>query len=265
MTVALVIPARYASSRLPGKPLLSVAGISLIERVWKIANAVQGVSKVVVATDDERILKAVEAFGGVAIMTPADCKNGTERVYAALAELPETVSALINLQGDAVLTPPWIIDPLVTVLSGTTEAKLVTPAVQLTKAEYVALRDAKREGSSSGTLVVTDTNGKAMYFSKSMIPFMRGSIDGFADSDFLPVYRHIGLYGYTRVALEAYLRLPEGVLEKAEGLEQLRALENGMEIEVVPVSYNGRTHGSVDNREDIALVEAIIAKEGELI
>ena len=259
MSVAVVIPARYGSSRFPGKPLAPVAGVSLLERVWRLAQAADGIDTVAVATDDDRIRVHAEGFGATVLMTPASCRNGTERVSAALTQLPDTIAAVINLQGDAVLTPPWVITALVTALQ-TTAAPVVTPAVQCSEAHYAQLVAAKRDHPASGTLVVTDRNGKALYFSKALIPFIRADHRG----AFPPVWRHIGLYGYRRDALAQLLAWPEGPLEAAEQLEQLRALENGMTIQVVPVDYRGRRHWSVDSPADVTIVEQLLAEEGEL-
>ena len=259
MSIAIVIPARYGSSRFPGKPLAPVAGVSLLQRVWRLARAAEAVDTIVITTDDARIRAHAEDFGATVIMTPEHCRNGTERVAAALAHLPATVDAVINLQGDAVLTPPWVMTALAQTLR-TTSAPVVTPAVLCTEAHYAELSDAKRTHPASGTLVVTDRQGRALYFSKALIPFIRADHKG----DFPPVWRHIGMYGYRREALLQLLQWPEGPLEAAEQLEQLRALENGMPIQVVPVDYRGRRHWSVDSPADVQIVEQLLVAEGEL-
>lgn len=259
MQIAVIIPARYGSSRFPGKPLAAIAGVSLLERVWRLASAAEGIDRVLVATDDLRIRGHAEAFGATVLMTPESCRNGTERVADALAQLPDSVDAVINLQGDAVLTPPWVIGALAEVLR-TTEAPVVTPAVLCPPDHYAQLAEAKRAHPASGTLVVTDRQGRALYFSKALIPFIRPDHKG----AFPPVWRHIGLYGYRRAALAQLLAWPEGPLEAAEQLEQLRALENGMPIQVVPVDYRGRRHWSVDSPADVMIIERLLEEEGEL-
>lgn len=259
MQIAAIIPARYGSSRFPGKPLAPVAGVSLLERVWRLARAADGLDTVVVATDDDRIRHHAEEFGATVLMTPLSCRNGTERVAAALEQLPDSIAAVINLQGDAVLTPPWVISALAESLR-TTSAPVVTPAVLCSEAHYAQLAVAKRAHPASGTLVVTDRQGRALYFSKALIPFIRADHTG----PFPPVWRHIGLYGYRRAALSQLLAWPEGPLEAAERLEQLRALENGMPIQVVPVDYRGRRHWSIDSPADVAIVEQLLGEEGEL-
>jgi 3-deoxy-manno-octulosonate cytidylyltransferase (CMP-KDO synthetase) len=258
----VVIPARYGSTRLPGKPLLSIRGYSLIQRVYAIAATVVPPHHVIVATDDSRIADHVLGFGGRAVFTDPECKNGTERVSNALFELKESYDAVLNLQGDAVLTPPWILRALIETLAADRNIEIATPAVRLSEESYAAFARQKSAGSSSGTLVVTNVKGDALYFSKAMIPFIRGSIDSLGEPEAL---RHIGLYAYTKEGLAQYMALQEGRIEKQEKLEQLRVLESGRQIRVVEVSYQGRTHGSVDNPEDVPLVEEIIDNEGELV
>ena len=261
MIKAIVIPARYRSTRFLGKPLVSIAGISMIQRVWQSARKVTGVDHLLVATDDERIAQHVRDFGGNVIITPEHCENGTARVSATLqimAAQGTKIDAVLNVQGDAVLTPPWVMQSLIDALG---KYPIVTPAVQLNAQQYEALKISKTKKPSSGTLVTFDKNGMAMYFSKQIIPFMRQM----PESGILPVYRHIGLYGYTSEALARWLHTPPTVLEEVEQLEQLRMLENGIPIKVIIVNYNGRTHASIDNPADVAEVEEIIKREGELI
>lgn len=261
MNTAIVIPARYASSRFPGKPLAKIAGHSMLYRVWRIAQAVNGVDKVLIATDDERIVKHAGGFGADVVMTSADCKNGTERAYAALKTSKLSPEVIINLQGDAVLTPPAIIQALVDKIQTSKEAiQICTPAVRLSPVQYEAFAAAKRFGASTGTLVTFDRNLNAMYFSKALIPFIRNQ-----EQKQHAVYRHIGIYAYRREALEKYLSLEATPFEQAEQLEQLRALEHGLPIKVVVVDYGDRTHGSVDVPADVQKAEEIIDKEGELV
>ena len=258
MSVAIIIPARYGSSRLPGKPMLTIAGISMLERVWRIANKTKGCTRVVVSTEDQRIVDHARSFGAEAVVTPDTCANGTERVFATIEEAGITESNLINFQGDAVLTPPWVLQALIDELSSSAgDLDLVTPAVALDETGLRKLHDHKRENPSSGTTVVFNKKRNALYFSKTILPYIR-------TEGLVPVYRHIGLYGYTSKALAEYVRLAPSPLEQTEGLEQLRALENDMTVRVVVVDYQGRTHGSVDTPDDIKLVEQIIANEGEL-
>lgn len=264
MDIAIIIPSRFGSSRLEGKPLKEIHGKSMIRRVWELANAVRGVDSVYVATDDERIAGHVEAFGGRSIMTPATCENGTERVFAAAQTLDPIPEAVINFQGDAVLTPPWVVETLVEELRTDPGAGIVTPAVKVTWPAYQDLLRSQASGEVGGTTVVFDRNRNALYFSKVTIPLVRE--DGpFFESDAVPVYKHIGLYGYRLDVLGQYLALEPGPLERAEKLEQLRALEHGIPVRVVEVDSRGRTQWSVDNHDDIEKVESIIRREGELL
>jgi 3-deoxy-manno-octulosonate cytidylyltransferase (CMP-KDO synthetase) len=260
MDVAIVIPARFGSKRLPGKPMVKIAGVSLLERVWRVAKAVEGVSAVYVATDDDRVAAHAAGFGAAALMTASEIATGTDRVQAALASMPERPDAVINLQGDAVLTPPWVVQALVEEFHADPQIGMVTAAVHCSWRQLAELEALKAQSPTSGTTVTMDRFGRALYFSKTIIPHLRSK-----DYERPPVYRHIGIYGYGCEILDRLSRLEPTVLERAEQLEQLRALENGIPIKVAVVDYRGRTHGSVDAPEDIPVVEAIIAREGELV
>jgi 3-deoxy-manno-octulosonate cytidylyltransferase (CMP-KDO synthetase) len=259
MKILLVIPARYGSTRLPGKPLLNIKGVSLLERVWKIANNVKSIAKVVVATDDKRIFDHVKNFGGEALMTPSECANGSERALQTINILSEQYDAVINLQGDTPLTPPWVIEKLAESLSSPDMPEVVTGAVVLSSTQLNQAIEAKNSGSTTGTFVVCDRFKNAMYFSRSIIPFNRSKTTNHS------VLKHIGIYGYRISSLKNYFELSVGELEQIEGLEQLRFLENGIKIKVEVIDLKGRTLWSVDNPEDIEIVENIINKEGELI
>jgi 3-deoxy-manno-octulosonate cytidylyltransferase (CMP-KDO synthetase) len=260
-SIAILIPARYGSSRLPGKPLAVLRGRSLIERVWRIAMAVEGVSSVWVATDDERIADHARGFGARVAMTDETPRTGTERAWQAVSRMADRPDAVINLQGDAVLTPPWVVQALVDSFRNQPDLSMATAAVRCGWAEYDALLDLKRVSPASGTTVTFDRLNRALYFSKNVIPFLRRRDESAPP----PVHRHIGIYGYSAAALEQMASLAPTALEQAEQLEQLRALENGIPIHVAVVDYRGRTHGSVDSPEDIPVVEAIIDREGELV
>ena len=259
MRTVIVIPARKGSTRFPNKPLAAIRGRSLLERTWRIAKAVRGVDEVVVAVDDEEIRRHAESFGARAVMTRPDAENGTVRVHDAVRRLKPRPSIAVNLQGDAVLTPPWVIQSVVDWLKRHPKDLIATPAVRLDEKRLEEFVASKAGGRVSGTSVVFDRERRALYFSKGIIPFIRDK----AASP--PVYRHIGLYGYRWAALEKYVRLKPTPLESAEKLEQLRALENGIPLRVVEVDYRGRTHWSIDNPEDVAVAERIIEREGELV
>jgi|SRR5579859_216180 len=260
MKIAIVIPARFGSKRLPGKPMVKVAGVSLLERVWRIAKAVQGVSAVYVATDDDRVADHARSFGAEPIMTPSDVATGTDRVRAALHAMKDPPDAVINLQGDAVLTPPWVVQALVDAFHADHSVEMVTAAMRCSWKQLAELQELKSHSPTSGTTVTMDKFGRALYFSKTVIPYLRTQT-----FETPPVHRHIGIYGYSAAILDRLASLEQTPLEIAEQLEQLRALENGIPIKVALVDYKGRTHGSVDTPEDIPVVEEIIAREGELV
>lgn len=269
MRAILIIPARFGSSRLPGKPLTLIAGQTMLSRVCAIARAAardSGDLDVVVATDDARIGAHCEDIGTPWVMTPTSCPSGTDRALAALRQLPRVYDVVVNLQGDAPLTPPDFISAMLRAFEADPTIEVVTPAVRLSWPELDCLRDQKRLTPFSGTCVIVDSHGNARWFSKQVIPAMRHE-EALRHQDGLsPVLRHVGLYGYTRQMLETYVTLPAGNYERLEGLEQLRVLEHGYGIRVVEVDYRGRAAMSgVDSPEDIARAEALIARHGELL
>jgi 3-deoxy-manno-octulosonate cytidylyltransferase (CMP-KDO synthetase) len=255
----IVIPARMGSTRFRDKPMALIAGKTMIERVWSIGKAVGKAHDVVIATDDERLREFARGFGAEVLMTSSSCPTGTDRVAEAALQLNQ-YDIFFSLQGDAVLTPPWVIDQVLQTMLKDPSIHMATPAVQL---RGEALRDfitRKQDGNSSGTTVVFNKFGDALYFSKEVLPYDREELNPER-----PIFRHIGLYAYRISTLQQLSRLSEGPLEKSERLEQLRALENGIPIRIVQVDYQGRTHGSVDRPEDVRVIESIIAKEGELL
>ncbi|MGE3953819.1 MAG: 3-deoxy-manno-octulosonate cytidylyltransferase [Parachlamydiales bacterium] len=250
----IVIPARMGSTRFPNKPLAKIKGVAMVERVWRIGRAAG--AQVVVATDDAELAHFAKGFGAEVVMTHPTHKTGSDRAAEVADHFPDAAVILV-LQGDAPLTPPWVVKALLDEMERHPNVEVATPAVRLTGEAKVAFIQSKREGSSTGTTVVFDLNRDALYFSKALLPFSRKGEP--------EIFRHIGLYAYRREALLRLTRLPQSPLEKTEGLEQLRALENGIPIRIVEVDYRGRTHGSVDRPEDIATVEEIIEREGELV
>jgi 3-deoxy-manno-octulosonate cytidylyltransferase (CMP-KDO synthetase) len=269
MRTAIVIPARYGSTRLPGKPLAMIAGQTMLRRVVRIALAAAqddpGI-EVIVATDDDRIAGHAKELGVAWAMTPESCPTGTDRAQAAVAHLKVQPDFVLNLQGDAPLTPPDFVRAMIGSFAKA-PADLVTPVTQMTWDDLDKLRDSKRTTPFSGTTVAFDEKtGLAYWFSKNIIPAMRKEKELREKSALSPVWRHIGLYGYSRAMLEKFPALPEGKFEKIEGLEQLRVLEHGYKIRCVPVDYAGRANMSgVDSPEDIARAETLIAKHGELL
>lgn len=254
----IIIPARMASTRFPNKPMALIRGKTMIERVWAIGMAASA-ADVVIATDDENLKQFATQFGAKVLMTSASCLTGTDRVAESSFSLNEH-TIFFSLQGDAVLTPPWVIEEVLQAMLKDPSIQMATPAVRLRGKALLDFVQTKKQGSSSGTTVTFNKKGDALYFSKALIPYDRNDLN--PDR---PVYRHIGLYAYRKETLQRLSQLPEGVFEKSEKLEQLRALENGIPIRVVQVDYRGRTHGSVDQPADVAFVESIIDREGELI
>ena len=261
MSVVIVIPARYQSSRFPGKPLAPLKGASgvsksLIQRAWEAASEVSGVSRVVVATDDDRIADASKAFGAEVVMTSSKCENGTARCHDALSQLgdPEIV---VNLQGDAPLTPPWFVEALIDAMRA--GAEVATPVLRCDAETYRNFIEDRKAGRVGGTTAVFGAGGNALYFSKEVIPYVGAEI---ADDDTVPVFHHVGLYAYTQAALHQYAGWHAGPLETLEGLEQLRFLENGVPISCVEVEAPGRVFWELNNPIDTPRVEAALAKLG---
>lgn len=269
MKTTIVIPARYASTRLPGKPLTMISGQTMLQRVVRLSQAAAYELKhveVVVATDDNRILAHCNDIGIAAIMTPPEAPSGTDRVAAAVRQLQEKPDFIINMQGDAPLTPPDFLRTMITAFAAS-PCDAITPVTQLTWAQLDQLRHQKLTTPFSGTTAVFDEKtGNAHWFSKTIIPALRNEDELRKKIDKSPIYRHIGLYGYSFAMLEKYLSLPESKFEQLEGLEQLRLLEHGYTLRCVPVQLNCRANMSgVDSPEDITRAEALIAKHGELL
>ena len=243
MNAICVIPARYASTRLPGKPLREICGVPMICRVYERAKLSKSVAEVIVATDDERIFAAVEKFSGKAVMTRADHKTGTDRL-AEVAEKFPSVDVIVNVQGDEPLIDAAIIDELVSEFVGDENLQMATVAVEIT--------DAAEIQNPNNVKVVFDKNHDALYFSRSQIPYPRNS--GVAK-----VFKHIGIYAYRRDFLLAYAKMEPTPLERAESLEQLRALANGYKIRVIESDCE---FVGVDTEEDLARVNEIYRKAG---
>ncbi|MEM6340798.1 MAG: manno-octulosonate cytidylyltransferase, partial [Pseudomonadota bacterium] len=243
MSVLCIIPARYASSRFPGKPLALLKGatgrsLSLIERSWRAANNVEVFDRVLVATDDTRIEEAARGFGAQVAMTSADCQNGTERCAEVLAQLETWQPDIaVNLQGDAPLTPPWFLTALVEGLRNNPDFDVATPVLRCDTGTLEAFKEDRRHGRVGGTTAVFDHAHRALYFSKEVIPF---TASHGAEAGATPVFHHVGVYAYRPAALAAYPKLKPGPLEKNEGLEQLRFLEHGHKILCVEVKAQGR-------------------------
>ncbi len=264
MLVAVIIPARFASSRYPGKPLEMLSGATglrktLIQRSWEAAEKADGVDRVIVATDDIRIREQVETFGGECLMTSSACSNGTERCAEALDFLGDYYDIIINVQGDAPLTPHWFVNDLIAALGSAPEFRVATPVIRCSGAVLSEFKNDRRKGLVGGTTAVFDAEGKALYFSKEVIPWVREEY--FADEE-TPIFHHVGVYAYTPEALRFYASLGPGFLERSEGLEQLRFLEYGEPMLCVEVDGGGRVFWEVNNPSDVPTVEAGLKAAG---
>ncbi len=259
MKTAIIIPARYGSTRFPGKPLALLAGKAVLDRVYEVAQSAADTNTTVhVATDDARIRDHCTQQDIPVLMTPETCATGTDRAMAAIAQMDDKPDFIINLQGDAPLTPSDFVRALIDEAAKNTTADIITPVAQLTWAELDTLRDHKKQTPFSGTTATIDASGRAMWFSKNIIPAIRKED---RSAPLSPVYRHIGLYGYKRASLEKYVTLPASRYEELEGLEQLRALENGMTIQTVIVDYKGRpAMTGIDSPEDLDRAEKLLSK-----
>ena len=241
MKVLCVIPARYASTRLPGKPLSMIAGKPMIQHVYERACQAQLPNEVVVATDNELVEKAVLDFGGKAVMTSPDHPSGTDRLAEVALMYPD-VDVIVNVQGDEPMIPPEVIDRLAEAFNGDANLNMATMKVVMDEEDYE---------NPAAVKVVTDQQGYALYFSRSLMPYPRNKPEGFK------VFKHVGIYAYRRNFLLKYAALAPTPLEKAESLEQLRALENGYKIKVLESDFQGI---GVDTPEDLAAVNALFEK-----
>jgi 3-deoxy-manno-octulosonate cytidylyltransferase (CMP-KDO synthetase) len=242
--VVVVIPARYGSTRLPGKPLVSLAGLPMIQRVYERAKSAKSVHQVIVATDDDRIIDAVKAFGGQARMTRPDHRTGTERVAEVAAHVEGDV--FVNVQGDEPLLDPAAVDIAVEALLEDEQTAVSTVATPIkTTADIMDPNVVK---------VVLDFDENALYFSRAPIPWVRDIKSGIQ----VRHMKHLGLYVFRRDALLEYPTLPQGELEKIEQLEQLRWMENGTKIRVAEVEHDAV---SVDVPEDVARVEKLLQEK----
>jgi 3-deoxy-manno-octulosonate cytidylyltransferase (CMP-KDO synthetase) len=236
MGAVIVIPARYGSTRFPGKPLAPIAGISLIQRVYERAIASRRADAVWIATDDERIAEHVRGFGGRVVMPSGEFESGTDRIAAALAGIDGRYDLVVNVQGDEPLIDIGNVDELIALMAAS-DVEMGTLACPLASGEEFASRDVVK--------VVTSCHGLALYFSRAPLGSRETAL------------RHIGVYAYRIAALRALTTFPPSPLERAESLEQLRALQQGFRIAVLPTS---RPHLGVDRPEDVARVESELAR-----
>ncbi len=243
--VLVVIPARYRSSRFPGKPLADLGGMPMVQQVWRRAMQVKRANRVVVASDDARILKVVEAFGGEGWLTSSTHRTGTERVAEVAEKIPAAL--VMNLQGDLPLFLPETLDRLID-LGLTSDSDALTVKSEMT--------DPAERSSPSSVKVVSDLRGRALYFSRSLIPYPR------ADDGQFKYYKHYGIYLFRRDFLLRIAKAPEGRLEGMEQLEQLRILEQGGTIQVVEIApHEAASFWEVNLPEDLVRARAILAQQ----
>ena len=260
MKTVILIPARYASTRYPGKPLAELtlpdgSKKSLIRMSWEAAQTVNGVDAVYVATDDDRIKEAAEAFGADVIMTSESCENGTARCADALANAGIDADLIVNLQGDAPLTPAWFVEDLINAMKADPEAQVATPVLQCDPLTYGHFVEDRKAGRVGGTTAVFNAKGHALYFSKEVLPYI--DADKVPDEN-IPVYHHVGVYAYRPEALAAYTSWPVSELETLEGLEQLRFLVNDTKVRCVIVEGRGRVFWELNNPEDVPRIESVL-------
>jgi len=237
MNILCIIPARYSSTRLPGKPLADIAGKPMIQHVYERAVLAKRPKQVIVATDHQLVYDTVINFGGQAMLTSPDHPTGTDRLAEVAARFPD-VDLIINVQGDEPLIPPEIIDQLADAFDGQQDLQMATLMTEMDESEY---------NTPSAVKVVADLQGYALYFSRSLVPFPRNDKS-------IPVYKHVGIYAYRRDFLLKYAKLSPTPLEKTESLEQLRALEHGYRIKVLKTDFKSI---GVDTMEDLEKVNLL--------
>lgn len=246
MRILGILPARYGSTRFPGKPLALIAGKTLIQRVIERCRLARSLSEVIVATDDPRIRDAVQPFCRVEMTSP-DHPSGTDRIAEVVARC--ACDAAVNIQGDEPLIDPSVIDAVAEALARHELTTAATP-----------IRDAREYDNPNVVKVVVNVAGEALYFSRRTIPYLREAASRSVDEQLaaFPFLKHLGIYGYRREALLRLVKLPVAALEQAEKLEQLRALANGFRMGVVTVDYDSV---GVDVPADVARVEALLNLE----
>ena len=261
MKAVIIIPARYGSTRYPGKPLVPLrtreGKKSLIQLSWEAANKVSGISEIYVATDDKRIEEHAVAFGAKVIRTSSKCKNGTERCAEAVSNVRLEAEIIVNFQGDAPLTPSWFVEEIIASLKADKSTDVATPVLRLDRKSYNLFFEDRKSDRVGGTTVVFDKDMHALYFSKELIPFFE--ISKIEQDKPIPCYHHVGVYAYKKNILREYLSWPESKLEKLEGLEQLRFLSENKKVKCVEVSSRGNVFWELNNPEDVQRIEKVIS------
>lgn len=266
MKTAIIIPARFGSTRFPGKPLVSIGGKSMLARVADIAAQASARLKNVtlaVATEDARIADHCRDLGVACVMTSDSCRTGSDRVLEAAQQMGGDFDFVVGLQGDAPFTPVEAPLKIIETFIGNPGHEVVTPVVRLRWTELDALREGKKTTPFSGTTCVTDKTGRALWFSKNILPAIRKEETLRTTDEFSPVLQHIGLYGFRFDILKKFVSLPEGHYERLEGLEQLRLIENGLSIQTVEIHVDaGLAQAGIDSPEDVARAEKLLAATG---
>ena len=261
MKAVIIIPARYGSTRYPGKPLVPLrtreGKKSLIQLSWEAANKVSGISEIYVATDDKRIEEHAVAFGAKVIRTSSKCKNGTERCAEAVSNARLKAEIIVNFQGDAPLTPSWFVEEIIASLKADKSTDMATPVLRLDRKSYNLFFEDRKSDRVGGTTVVFDKDMYALYFSKELIPFFE--ISKIEQDKPIPCYHHVGVYAYRKNILREYLSWPESNLEQLEGLEQLRFLSENKKVKCVEVSSRGNVFWELNNPEDVQRIEKVIS------
>jgi len=262
MKTVIVIPARYASSRFPGKPLHPIKGVSMLART---AGAAQRAAKatgarLLIATDDQRIADHAREIGIDSVMTDPDLPSGTDRCRAAADIAAPDADFIVNLQGDAPFTPPVHIQALI---DNAAKGDVVTPVIRLSWAALDQLRTRKKTTPFSGTTCIRGADGRAIWFSKTVLPAIRGEEKLREARPMSPVLQHVGLYGYRRDALAQIAKLPPSHYEELEGLEQLRFLEAGLSVYAVDVEAGALPSAGIDTPEDAEHAARMLAAHGD--
>lgn len=262
---AVIIPARYGSTRFPGKPLKMLGDKPVLQHVWDtVQEAVTDIphAEAYVATDDDRIADYATESGMDVIMTSSDCLTGSDRVLEAASSLVDKPDVVINMQGDVPLMPSFILSRMIETFANDLTIEVATPALKLSWDDLDVLRENKSKTPFSGTTVVTDHNHNALWFSKMILPAMRKEAAMRDAGEDCPVLRHIGLYAYKYDVLQKFNAMPEGIYEKLEGLEQLRFLENNVKIKVVSLSADGElVYNGIDTPEDLENAERLLQQK----
>jgi 3-deoxy-manno-octulosonate cytidylyltransferase (CMP-KDO synthetase) len=260
---AVIIPARFESSRFPGKPLAELRGSTglakpLIRRSWEAAVAACDESHVWVATDDARIADVVRSFGGQVVITSSKCRNGTERCAEAAVQIADCPDIVVNFQGDALLTPADLIGQLAATLAEDPSAAMATPALRCSPSTYDHLEADSAASRVGGTTVIFNRQNQALYFSKRLLPYVPPESPSPAEH----VHLHLGIYAYRRKELARYAAASPSPLESLEGLEQLRFLAEGQVVKVLPLDPVGWDCIELNNPSDVAPIEAVLRLRG---